>query len=275
VRAVRLRVHPEGARLRVRALPVPIPEAKFRVRVEAQREPGRAGPDTARDHAGDTAPRTATMTTYATRRRRQRGFTLVELIIALAIVGALLVVAFGGLRVAVSAWKRGDEHTEAQQHTRSLTVTLARAVGAAYPYRAPRREGETPALLFRGQADRIEFVTPASPFPTGVPAAFTAVVIELGTNAEKPALVVRQRILPNHEPFTRATIIFDDPLVTTLALSYLGDNGWQPEWDADAETALPRAIKLALGTLKTETALRQGVARELPALTISLGGSRK
>jgi CRP-like cAMP-binding protein len=40
-RAVRLRVHPEGARLRVRALPVPIPEAKFRVRVEAQREPGR------------------------------------------------------------------------------------------------------------------------------------------------------------------------------------------------------------------------------------------
>ena len=31
----------------------------------------------------------------------RRGFTLVELLIALAIVGALLAIAFGGLRVAV------------------------------------------------------------------------------------------------------------------------------------------------------------------------------
>jgi prepilin-type N-terminal cleavage/methylation domain-containing protein len=207
-----------------------------------------------------------------TRARGQRGFTLVELIIALAIVGALLVTAFGGLRVAVSAWRRGDEHTEAQQHTRSLTVTLSRAIGAAYPYRAPRREGETPALLFRGQADRVEFVTPASPFPAPIAAAFTAVVIELGTNADKPALVVRQRILPNHGPFTDATIVFDDPMITTLSLSYLGDNGWQPEWDADTEAALPRAIKLALGTPKPDAGT---AGRELPSLTISLGGSRK
>ena len=31
--------------------------------------------------------------------RRQRGFTLVELLLALAIVGALLAIAFGGLRM--------------------------------------------------------------------------------------------------------------------------------------------------------------------------------
>jgi len=42
VHTVRLRVHPEGKRLTLRALPVPIPEAKFRVRVVEQREPERA-----------------------------------------------------------------------------------------------------------------------------------------------------------------------------------------------------------------------------------------
>lgn len=201
--------------------------------------------------------------------RHRPGFTLVELIIALAIVGALLVVAFGGLRVAIASWRRGDERMEAQQHTRSLTLTLARALSAAYPYRDARREGETPVALFRGDASHIEFVTHASPFPAPIPVAFTAVVIELVSDGERRGLVVRQRILPNREPFTDAVVALEDPAITTLQLSYLGDGGWRPEWDAEAEGALPRAIKLALGTPKED-----GV-RELPALTVSLGGSRR
>ena len=214
------------------------------------------------------------------RARGQRGFTLVELIIALAIVGSLLLVAFAGLRVAVGAWSRGDAHTEAQQHTRSLSVTLARSLGAAYAYRGPRRQGETPALLFRGDAERIEFVTPASPFPAPIPVAFTAVVIELGSIEGRAALVVRQRILPNHGPFNETPVVFEDPLVTSVVLSYLGDNGWQTEWDAEAEGTLPRAVKLALAGPKTAPAgSRQpappGGGREIPALTIALGGLRK
>jgi prepilin-type N-terminal cleavage/methylation domain-containing protein len=202
---------------------------------------------------------------------RERGFTLVELIIALAIVGSLLLVAFGGLRVAVSAWRRGDEHTETQQHTRSLSITLARALSAAYPYRAARRQGETPVFLFGGKADRVEFVTPASPFPAAAPVAFTAVVIELGTTDDnRRLLVVRQRILPNEEPFLQSRIVFEDPYITTLALGYLSETGnWQDEWDAEQETSLPRAIKLTLGTAKGEG------ARGFPAMTIALGGARK
>lgn len=201
------------------------------------------------------------------RARRPRGFTLVELIIALAIVGALLVVAFGGLRVAVSAWRRGDERTEQQQHVRGLTVSLGRAIGAAYAYNGVRLQGETPVLLFSGDEERIEFVTQTSPFPTAIPVAFTAVVIEL-RGGERPGLVVRQRVLPNYEPFTAAVPILEDESVKTLGFSYLGTGGWQGAWDASAEGGLPRAVRLTVNTT-------QAAGRDMPALTVSVGGPRR
>ena len=61
--------------------------------------------------------------------KQARGFTLLELLLALAIVGALLAIAFGGLRVAVTSWQRGEDRAEAHQHVRSVALTLARAVG--------------------------------------------------------------------------------------------------------------------------------------------------
>jgi prepilin-type N-terminal cleavage/methylation domain-containing protein len=201
--------------------------------------------------------------------RGHRGFTLVELIIALAIAGALLVVAFGGLRVAVAAWQRGDERVETQQHTRSLTLTLARAVSASYPYAAPAQAGEGAVILFEGAQSRLEFVTQASPFPASVPVAFTAVVIELTSTREQQKLVIRQRILPNHDPFKDAATVLEDDAIKALEFSYLGDGGWQSEWDAQTQGALPRAIRIALGTtVGTEQ-------RPLPALTVTIGTPKR
>src|SRR2546426_11887117 len=93
------------------------------------------------------------------RRRGERGFTLLELIIALAIVGALLAVAFGGLRVALAAWTQGEDRAEAHQHLRGIAVILERALATAHPYRAPLGASPEPTLLFRGTETRVEFVT--------------------------------------------------------------------------------------------------------------------
>jgi general secretion pathway protein J len=198
--------------------------------------------------------------------RGARGFTLVELIIALALVGALLVTAFGGLRMAVGAWQRGDERAEAQQHIRGLTVALGRAIGGTHPYNGPRRQGETPALLFEGTATRIEFVTHVPPFPVAVPAAFTAVVIEL-RRGERPGLVVSQRILPNHEPFERAVPVLEDATVTAVTLGYLGLQGWQDTWNPESDNGLPQAVRISIETTQLG-------GRPLPPLTVAIGGPR-
>ena len=193
----------------------------------------------------------------------QRGFTFLELLIALAIVGSMLAIAFGGLHVALGALTRGEDRAETRQQVRGIALMLGRAVEAAYPYRAA---GETPqmVILFRGTTERLEMVTQAPPMPSPIPAAFTAVVIGLD-NEEGPALVVRQRVLPNREPFSEADLVLRDPTIRQLKLAYLDATGaWHERWDAETENALPRAVGI------TVSISRAGWSEATLSLTVPL-----
>jgi general secretion pathway protein J len=195
------------------------------------------------------------------RRPAAPGFTLLEVVVALAIVGALLLIAFSGMRVALAAWQQGETRAEAHQHARGIGLTLTRAVGATHPYRASRGLAPQPELLFAGTAKRLEFVTAAPPFPLAAPIAFTAVVIAL-EEGERPGLVVRERALPNRDPFAEAAIVFHDPTVTALEVRYMDEGGqWQDSWDGAGLKSLPRAVRLTVSL---------GEGRPLPALTVAL-----
>ena len=196
--------------------------------------------------------------------KRARGFTLLEVLIALAIVGLLLTIAFGGLRVAMVAWTRGEDRAEAHQHVRSVAFTLTRALGAAYPYRGAKGEAPESVMLFTGAEQKLEFVTQSPPLPLQAPIAFTAVVISL-ESGEEQGLVVRERALPNREPFTKAEIVMRDPSVTSLAFKFLNDEGdWVDTWDGQELRTIPRGIQLLLGTTVN------GRPQALPPLTVTL-----
>ncbi len=199
------------------------------------------------------------------RRRRERGFTLLEIVIALAIVGALLVIAFGGMRVAIAAWTRGENRAEVHQHLRGIALILDRAISAAYPYRAPIDDNPTPVVLFRGTTERLEFVTTAPPFPFSIPVAFTALTLGLETEQDVKALVVRQRVLPNRNPFTEATPFLRDPEIGGIEFRYLNEvQEWVDAWDAENENGLPRAVRV------TVSVVRDGRLESLPPLTVQL-----
>jgi prepilin-type N-terminal cleavage/methylation domain-containing protein len=198
-------------------------------------------------------------------RRRQRGFTLLELLLALAIIGALVVIAFSGVRIALAAWRQGEDRAEAHQHLRGVVLSLARSVSGMYPYNGPRGDTPTPELLFTGTESRLEFVTQAAPFPAPIPVAFTAVIFALGDTDEHRGLVIRQRVLPNRGPFTDAAVVFNDPTLTELAFSYLDDSGaWQSSWDTEASKKLPRAIRVSVG------GTIGGRGETLPPITVSI-----
>lgn len=196
--------------------------------------------------------------------RRSRGFTLLEVLIALSIVGLLVTIAFGGLRVAMAAWRQGEDRAEVHQHVRAVAYTLSRAIGAAYPYRGTRGTSPEVVVLFDGAEKRLEFVSQAPPLPLQAPVAFTAVSIAL-EDGDEAGLVVRERALPNRDPFSEGTVVLRDPSVTSLAFKFLSEEGeWLDTWSGQDTKTVPRAIQLRLGVTL------QGRPQPLPPLTVSV-----
>ena len=188
--------------------------------------------------------------TRAMKRGDQRGFTLLELILALSIVAAMLAIVFGGLRVGVRAWQRGEERTESQQHARSLNALLALSLGGTAAYLGPAPAGVQPEVLFQGAPDRLSFVTVSAPFPLPAPMAFTAVTLSVD-EGDTPGLAIREKAMPNDDPFEDVAPIVVDPSFTAVRFRYLRDaeGSWEESWDGAQERAVPRAVEVTLTTM--------------------------
>jgi len=174
--------------------------------------------------------------------RRPAGFTLVELLLALSIGAALLVVVFGGVRAGLAAWGRGEARAVALEHDRSLEQMLAQTIAGAFPYRGNAARAGATGLLFDGQPDRITLVTVVPPVPASIPIAFTA----LHVSRDEQGLAVRQLALPNPEPVDRTAAILVDSSVVALRFRYLGKEAetWSDRW----ENGLPRSVEIRLTT---------------------------
>jgi general secretion pathway protein J len=88
----------------------------------------------------------------------QRGFTLLELLISITLLGLILVLLFGGLRLGVRSWDAVQKQVDNLNSVRAIESFLRREMEAIYPYR-----WQTPpstSLAFVGERGRVRFVAP-------------------------------------------------------------------------------------------------------------------
>ena len=198
--------------------------------------------------------------------REQRGFTLVEVVIALTIMATLLVVLFASLRVGLAAWQRGDERSQALERARSVNQVVTQTLAGTYPYQAAASGREPARLLFEGEPERVAFATTVPPLPSVDPVAFTAVTLTVTTDAGG-GLAVTQKVLPNDKAFDKdLRPLFVDGAVTRIRFRYLKEakGEWTDHWDAALEKALPVSIEVTL------TIVQGGHAVEQPPLIVSM-----
>lgn len=93
--------------------------------------------------------------------RRQTGFTLLELVVAITLMGLVLVVLYSGLRLGLNGWDSGERRAEASNRLRSVQEFLRRQLAQSMTvYQTEANEKRNKIVVFTGEAVAIEFVAP-------------------------------------------------------------------------------------------------------------------
>jgi general secretion pathway protein J len=177
--------------------------------------------------------------------RDAAGLTLIEVLIAITILAAIVVLMASALRVGARAWEAGEKRAAAQQEVRAIVELLTDALSGAFPYQGRLGEGEERGILFVGEADEVRFVTSLPPLFLEAPAVpFHAVTLR--HVADDRELRVTERLVPNDEPFGEDPHMVLSRGIETLRFEYRDDEGnWQDRWERN-RNALPVTIKVEL-----------------------------
>lgn len=88
--------------------------------------------------------------------RRESGFTLLELLIGLALLGLILALMFGGLRLGIKSWDAGSLASDDGARIRAFEGFVRRQLNEVYPYFWKPADSQT--LAFIGAPDVIHYV---------------------------------------------------------------------------------------------------------------------
>ena len=175
--------------------------------------------------------------------RRQTGFTLIEIILALALTTLLLSLLSSGVYIVAGDWNRNSDQLDKNLDEAVAILQIDRALQGAFPHSFTNEDTFSRQLFFTGDDDRLAFVTSVSPQRTpGLTAwelfsvdnegvyltlapAFSDNPVDRLESAE-PVL-----ILPNY------TVSF------RYLYSTLDENKeWLDEWEAAEVLSLPLAV---------------------------------
>jgi len=95
--------------------------------------------------------------------KRQAGFTLLEILLALVILALILGIIYQGFSLGSKSWARGEARGERNQRWRVVFLALVEDLRSARPVKIKRKEGgkEERFVAFFGFPERVEFVTSA------------------------------------------------------------------------------------------------------------------
>ena len=209
------------------------------------------------------------MSAGACRRRGQHGFTLLELLVAITLLGLLMAALLGGLRLGARVWETGEARLDASARVQVVQEFLRQRLAAALPLEVVMlAEDGRPGFAFRGMPDEVRF---AGALPDHLGAGVYLLQLTLaagGDGGERRDLVLRwQPLDPAGErpdpPEPEERVLLAG--VEGLELAYFGAldpraaPAWWPEWTE--QDVFP-------GLLRVELRFPPGDLRRWPELVV-------
>jgi len=165
----------------------------------------------------------------------QRGFTLLELLISLTLLGMILVLLFGGLRLSVRSWDSVQKQVDTLNSVRSVESFLRREMERIYPYRW--KAGLPQRFAFVGERHKLHFVAPL-PSRIGVGGLY-AIALELEQTGNGRRLTWKHvPVDPTMQDFSALEPVKEMQLVGTELNTV--DDIWLSYFGRETEAAAPR-----------------------------------
>jgi general secretion pathway protein J len=173
-------------------------------------------------------------------RRRDAGFTLLEVVVALALAGLVSLILVEGMRLTTSGVERLSRRADRLDARQTVAALLRQALEAAVPI--PEAGGEPG---FVGKAESLSFVTVAD---EGGPGLFRMALSVVATDNGRDVILSRRLAVPFAEPRLQRSVLARG--VRQFAITYYGattnndDPAWHDTWEG--LTALPQLVRIVI-----------------------------
>ena len=211
-----------------------------------------------------------------------KGFTLLEVIVTLTIVGFILLIISGAFRLGLSTWERGESTRREYQKMRAVTQMISRQIKSIVPYKVKATKAEGDYLAFEGKATSLRFVS-AFPIKGKQPEGFIYGIYEFKEEGKEGGrLILYEQKVLNKD-------LFEEPLkeesgatliegISKVRFEYYREGDpeknqteeWVEEWSAKEEKELPKALRMTITYKNGESE-----KKELPfTLLVSIPANR-
>lgn len=187
---------------------------------------------------------------------REAGFTLVELLVGLALFSLLATLLFDNVRFGLRAWQHGNAH--AAQFERNLVTQdlLRRLIGNIYPMLVA--EGGTQRLDFEGSKEAVSFLGNAPVVASGGGRFRYRIFVERQQSHADLVMSATPELAKQQDAtMTRRTVLLSD--IANAEFAYFGEGTsernlqWQDSWAQRVD--MPSLMRIRVAFRSTEAQL--------------------
>lgn len=175
----------------------------------------------------------------------EAGFTLVELLVALALFSLLVTLLFDNVRFGLHAWQRGSAHVEQVDHGMISQDLVRRLIGNLYPMMVA--ENGQPRIDFDGSKDAVSFLGNAPIVANGGGRFRFRFSVERQQNRTDLMMSSTPELAdPQDYTMTTRTVLISD--IDLAEFSYLGEAvaerrvQWSDSWAKRSD--VPRLVRV-------------------------------
>ncbi len=196
-------------------------------------------------------------------RRADSGFTLMELLISITIMGVILTIIMAGLRIGTRAWETGTRDVESHQRLQIVLSLVKNQLAAACPENI--RKPEMDPYLFRGDDRSMELISRTSIVPGNHHGKVYVIYRIIADNDGGWTLTAAEQSLVHIEPGEERFVMEETAFYELIAgahqidFEYLGPSvdgvrEWLRIWDPETHDKWPAAVRISLRINEKEPA---------------------